>query len=35
MLEFPHDLIAIAFLGSARGLRAGVGGLAEAIRFKL
>jgi hypothetical protein len=35
MLEFPNDLIAIAFLGSARGSRAGFGGLAETIRFKL
>ena len=35
MLKFFHDLIAIAFLGSARGSRAGFGGLAEPIRFQL
>ena len=35
MLEFSHDLIAIGFLGSARGSRAGFGVPAEAIRFKL
>ena len=35
MLKFPYDLIAIAFLGSERGSRAGFGGLAEPIRFKL
>ena len=35
MLKFSHDLIAIVFLGSARGSRAGFGGLAETIRFKL
>ena len=35
MLEFSHDLIAIGFLGSARGSSAGFGSLAEIIRFKL
>jgi hypothetical protein len=35
MLKFFHDLIAIAFPGSARGSRAGFGGPAEPIRFKL
>ena len=35
MLKFFHDLIAIVFLRSAHGSRAGFGGLAETIRFQL
>jgi hypothetical protein len=35
MLEHSDGLIAMAFLGSARGSRAGFGGLAETIGFQL
>jgi hypothetical protein len=35
MLEFSDGVIAIVFLGRARGSRAGFGGLAETIGSRL